>query len=283
MASRKQGRRAPAGRRKVVAVEQGGVLARMADQAIENPAMSGGLFVMALTVTAIFSNALFLQKAQHPEPIFSTRSAVTEPAPVPLPRARVAPTDQAPPVPRDAPATAKPAAAGQASADAQKDIALVGDIQRALAGIGLYRGPVDGKFGAQTHASIAAFERREGLTVTGNPSPAILARINQKKTAAAKPAPAVTPAPTTPVQSAPAAPVAKAAPDPAALAAARYRRIQTALNDIGYGPLEVNGQSGGETEDAIRRFELDNGLPLTGTADDAVIARLIKIGAMAGN
>lgn len=280
MASRKQTRRAPAGRRKVVEVEQGGVLARMADHAIENPAMSGGLFVMALTVTAIFSNALFLQKAPHPGPIFSTRSAVTEPAPVPLPRARITPSEQTPPVPRDAPAAAKPSAASQTSADTQKDSALVGDIQRALAGIGLYRGTVDGKFGAQTHASIAAFERREGLTVTGNPSPAILARINQKKAVASQPAPAAAPAP---APSAPAAPAAKAEPDPAELAAARYRRIQTALNDIGYGPLEVNGQAGGETEDAIRRFELDNGLPLTGTADDAVIARLIKIGAMSGN
>lgn len=278
MASKKQGRRKPAGRHARTAEAQGGgVLARMADHAIENPAMSGGLFVMALTATAIFSNALFLQKAPHPEPIFATRSAAApdRPPAVPLPRSRVAPSEQAPPLPRDAPSAAKPATLSQSAADTQKDTALVAAIQRALTDVGLYRGAIDGKFGAQTRTAIAAYERRQKLTVTGDPSPAILARIHQERAVTPQPAAAPEPAKT--------APAAKAEPDPAAVAAARYRRVQTALNNIGYGPLTVDGQSEGETEDAIRRFELDNGLPLTGTADDAVIARLIKIGAMSSN
>jgi peptidoglycan hydrolase-like protein with peptidoglycan-binding domain len=62
-----------------------------------------------------------------------------------------------------------------------------------------------------------------------------------------------------------------------------YRRVQTALNQIGYGPIAVDGKGSKETADAIRRFELDNGLPLSGVADDAVVRRLVAIGALAAH
>jgi peptidoglycan hydrolase-like protein with peptidoglycan-binding domain len=42
-----------------------------------------------------------------------------------------------------------------------------------------------------------------------------------------------------------------------------------------------NGVAGEGTVAAIRRFELDNGLPITGAAGDTVIERLVAIGAMA--
>ena len=60
----------------------------------------------------------------------------------------------------------------------------------------------------------------------------------------------------------------------------RIERVQTALNRIGYGPVVVNGIADDETINAIRRFELDNGLPVSGNADDGVVDRLIKIGAL---
>ena len=63
----------------------------------------------------------------------------------------------------------------------------------------------------------------------------------------------------------------------------RYERVQTAMNRIGYGPIAVGGGRNEETASAIRRFELDNGLPLSGTADDDVIDRLIAIGALSAN
>jgi peptidoglycan hydrolase-like protein with peptidoglycan-binding domain len=74
------------------------------------------------------------------------------------------------------------------------------------------------------------------------------------------------------------------APDPAiAIQQARFKRVQKALNNIGYGPVEVDGHAGAETADAIRRFQLDNGLPLDGTPNDRVVTRLVKIGAMPPN
>ena len=44
--------------------------------------------------------------------------------------------------------------------------------------------------------------------------------------------------------------------------------------------LTVDGQPSQATGDAIRRFQLDNGLPVTGELNDKVIERLVSIGAM---
>jgi peptidoglycan hydrolase-like protein with peptidoglycan-binding domain len=63
----------------------------------------------------------------------------------------------------------------------------------------------------------------------------------------------------------------------------RYQQVQDALNRIGYGPLAVTGGGDEATANAIRRFELDNGLPISGKAGDRVLARLRTIGAMASN
>ena len=57
--------------------------------------------------------------------------------------------------------------------------------------------------------------------------------------------------------------------------------IQQALADAAYGPLTVDGIAGRETADAVRRFQLDQGLAVTGKIDDALISRLVSVGAMA--
>ncbi|MEO8667570.1 MAG: peptidoglycan-binding protein [Bauldia sp.] len=303
----------------------GGALAGFVDRVFENPAMSGGMVVMALTAAAIVSNAMFLQSARHPDPIFSTRPAeVASPrkthAAVPIPRSRADHVGSIAPLPKSPPDLDKPAAPPPPPA------ALVADLQRALAGKGLYHGAVDGKFGAQTRTAIAAFEAQEGLPATGEPTRLILDRAKAvpqgppetvvermpdpiaARTAEPDPIPALglepdaAPAPAvvdqrkpepvvamrTPEAAEPAAPIRPAATPrpqigPEVIEESRYRRVQAALNDIGYGPVSVDGRESEETTDAIRRFELDNGLPLKGTANDRVIARLIKIGAIPAN
>jgi len=296
-----------------------GVFVRLATRVVENPAMSGGLLVMALTATAVVSNALFLQRSSHPEPWFATRPAVAvtpggETVSVPDPRPRATPPVE-PPVPRVQPEPSPPPAAAAVPVVSPK---LVADLQEALAARGLYHGKVDGIFGAQTRAAISAFETAAGLPVTGTPSPAVLDRI-----AAALAAPVPDPAPPAAVAaSAPPAPVAadgageaaellsyppraaaappaavpaapSAAPEPAVvtrasvapapasdIGARRTLSVQKALNQIGYGPVPENGVAGEATIAAIRRFELDNGLPITGAAGDTLIERLVAIGAM---
>ena len=60
-----------------------------------------------------------------------------------------------------------------------------------------------------------------------------------------------------------------------------YRRVQLALNQMGYGPIPVDGRANKETADAIRRFELEYGLPVNGIPDEAVIRKMVSVGALA--
>ena len=257
-------REAKAGRRTAVRRDEAeafvlgdGMIARIADRAFENPAMSGGLLVMGLTAAAIISNAMFLQSIRHPDPNSrqgrrrTRRSARRHPsfrsreaAPTISCRRRQFPGKRQFPERRRLPR--------RRSIDLP-DAALVAGLQKALSTKGLYRGPVDGKFGDQTRSAIAAFERGAGLKVTGQPTAELLARAR---------APAVQPPKPIPAPERVSAPI----PDPAiAIEQARYKRVQAALNSIGYGPVAIDGHAGEETTDAIRRFELDNGLPLEGT------------------
>jgi peptidoglycan hydrolase-like protein with peptidoglycan-binding domain len=287
----KRNRRAPArrddGDGAFVSVD--GAIGRVVDRVFDNPAMSGGLFVMALTASAIVSNALFLQNVRHPEPLFSTRPPLTidrhvPPASVPIPPHRSDETGSIPP-PLPRPAPIPPRAAVEAG-----DTALLREIQTVLARKGLYLGAIDGKYGELSRSAIAAYEKAEGLPVTGAPSAGLLESM---KAAAAPPAPPVPvvaaippelPPPSTAAPVPEVVPPAPQGPSPqeieAELRRLRYERVQTALNRIGYGPVAVDGAANEETVNAIRRFELDNGLPISGAAGDSVVDRLIAIGAL---
>lgn len=268
---------------------------------------------MALTAAAIASNALFLQNGRHPDPLFMTRSEPPREAAMPEPAsATLAAPQQAsleiaiedPPMPRLAPRpvteTGMPSPAASESelapdapapetpadppAALSNGVDLVTEIQRELARLGLYNEAIDGLSGSRTEAAIRAFETAAGIAVTGTPSPELLAALKQ-------------PLPPRETQSiavanTEAAELNRRERDRAELIAAEERRleeirlretyevVQTALNRIGYGPLPVDGGAGDETLDAIRRFELDNGMPITGTAGDALVARLYAIGAI---
>jgi peptidoglycan hydrolase-like protein with peptidoglycan-binding domain len=377
-------------------VEADGLVARLADRVFDNPAMSGGLLAMALTAAAIVSNAMFLQSTRHPQPLFMTRPApdLMDPATVPLPRSRaertgsIAPAAAVePPLPRLQPAQRVATAPAPVV-----DRGVITDLQRLLAERGLYKGAIDGISGSRTRAAISAYQKSEGLPVTGQPSTAVLDHIRTASVAVAAsppakapaaPAPAVAAAPAAPppakpvtrvaaapappaeipvaareIATAPTAPEPAAAPPPIAFnppaeedliasmvdepfpatgpavpaepaaapsvamsdaappaeavapphpaaapvveivpvsarpvaaapspapsagASARYAAVQRALNNIGYGPVVESGVVDDATADAIRRFELDNGLPLTGRPEDRVVNRLISIGAM---
>ncbi len=262
-------------------------VARIIDRAFENPAMSGGLMVMAITAMAIMSNALFLQAGRHPEPLFATRPAETAKAParpavaVPLPQTR---EQAAAAVPAPA-ASASAAMAPPAPVDASK--ALVAAVQRELARLGIYTDAIDGVVGSHTKAAISAWQTAAGIKVTGEPTPELLAALRAPVTAN----PPATPVPAVVKQAAStdqvAAAVARANElerEQAALALGKQLRgVQTALSEIGYGPLAVNGQMDKATVDALRGFQLDNGLPVTGQLSDKLVQRLVDIGAMKAN
>lgn len=60
----------------------------------------------------------------------------------------------------------------------------------------------------------------------------------------------------------------------------RLARIQEALDIAGYGPLRADGIWSQETSDAIRRFEENRGLAITGRINEAFLAELVKIGGL---
>ena len=83
--ARKAGGRSVA--RAAAAQSSEGLLAGLVDRVFEDPARSGGLMVVAMTATAIICNAMFLQNAHRPAPLFQIRpSANSAPIPVPLPK-----------------------------------------------------------------------------------------------------------------------------------------------------------------------------------------------------
>ncbi|WEK52545.1 MAG: peptidoglycan-binding domain-containing protein [Candidatus Kaistia colombiensis] len=271
-------RKRPPNRSRRVAQESESLIGRLADKIIENPGRAGGIALIAIAVTSIVSNAAFLQTKHHPDPLFVTRgvaesSPTPEPAAaataaetvsVPLPKSRVAATQAqtqaAPSAPQ--PAAPKPVAAVAATTHASLDGNIVADTQKALLDVGFYDGSVDGVLGPQTKAAISAFEKRIGLIPTGQPSARLLGEMRKSRARAQLADPVST----------------GSIEDPAERA--RVKRVQEALNQIGYGPIDADGRGGGKTASAIRRFELDNGLPMTGAAGDAVIAKLVLIGAM---
>jgi peptidoglycan hydrolase-like protein with peptidoglycan-binding domain len=255
-----RGRRARTSQKAVAAGD--GIVARALDRAFENPAMSGGLLVMALTATAIVSNAMFLQTGHHPEPLFASRPSM------PLPK--LAPGEPRV-TKRQSGAAIAPPAPSLAPAAGGSETALVTDIQRELARLGLYVGSIDGIAGERTTAAIATYQAAAGRPATGVPSAELLDFI---RNAPPPPAAGVTDT------KAPSTTTLTERDIAAAPSADTYRSVQTALNRAGYGPIAVDGQPGNQTADAIRRFELDNGLPITGDIGERLLARLVAVGAM---
>jgi peptidoglycan hydrolase-like protein with peptidoglycan-binding domain len=163
-------------------------------------------------------------------------------------------------------------------------------IQRQLARLGLYTGAIDGMTGPRTSAAISAFERAAGVAVTGKPSQPLLAMMTQPVTrqpAAAEATPTPSDDGAAALQQREAARAKAIADQQLAQAAAQmkanYQTVQNALNRIAYGPIAVTGQPSAETSDAIRRFELDNGLPISGEVNSTLIGHLVEIGAIDTN
>lgn len=223
-----------------------GMMARAGEIARDNPVAAGGAVVMALTGCLIVANALSLQPGHHPAPFFVTRER-SEP----------------------------PVQDGWLEAPAQQVSTLVLDLQVSLRRIGLYEGPLDGLMGPATERAIREYERRQGRLETGEATESLLALITLRGEevvtyAPPVPRPKPRPGPIETVQETSAGIV----PPPSPLSDPRLARIQQLLSDLGYGPLSADGVIGENTASAIRRFELDRGLPLTGQPSAVVVERL---------
>ncbi|MBD1545214.1 peptidoglycan-binding protein [Roseibium aggregatum] len=244
--------------------EESSMAGRVGGIARDNPVAAGGTVVMALTGCLIVANALGLQSGRHPAPLFMTRDWANDtPAMI---------------EPEDRRGTAMP----QASQ-------LVLDLQTALRRQDLYNGPLDGISGPATEQAIRMYERAQGQVETGEPTEALLARITLQ---GAAPVPAVIPVPrkkpsadggevletvkTDPAAHTPEA-ASGAAPDTAPETDPQIVQIQKLLSDLGYGPLQADGVMGENTEIAIKRFQLNWDLPITGKVSPDLVARLESV------
>lgn len=58
---------------------------------------------------------------------------------------------------------------------------------------------------------------------------------------------------------------------------AKTTGVQARLNNLGFGPLEVSGNIGEPTTNAIKEFQAKHGIPVTGEADQATIDKMEEV------
>jgi peptidoglycan hydrolase-like protein with peptidoglycan-binding domain len=135
---------------------------------------------------------------------------------------------------------------------------VVEAVQRELAASGIYSGPIDGVSGRRTGLAILAYQRMQGLDLTGVATPELVDHIQLTRQFAAA-------ADTT----------GSLAPD---YTGDSVRGVQRRLKELGYDPGAIDGGVGAQTQIAIRRFEQDRGMRVTGRLSEALVAELGKSG-----
>jgi peptidoglycan hydrolase-like protein with peptidoglycan-binding domain len=205
---------------------------------------------------AIGYNAFYRQAGRQPAAIAAILQKRVEPAAESRPSVAL-PEIPAPPVePSAETAVAQPPLAG----DAPKLVAdpLVAEIQRELAALGRHQGPPDGLATPQTREAIGRYRREYGIGAGDTADPQLLEHIqfNRRITEAAR---------------------FTGAAGEEADERRRLRMIQTGLAELGYNPGRIDGVLGDHTKEAIRQFERDRSLPVTGTVSKALVEELRKV------
>jgi peptidoglycan hydrolase-like protein with peptidoglycan-binding domain len=144
---------------------------------------------------------------------------------------------------------------------------LVEEIQRKLLSAGYFKGLVDGVAGEKTKTAIIAYQAATGLSADGEASQALLDHIKLEQVIAE--AANIT-------ASTGEAPLQVKVQSPVGGTSDRTLLIQSALADLGYEPGELTGVLTEQTRSAIRRFEADRHLLVTGQINDQLIAELAK-------
>lgn len=263
--------------------------------ALDNPVAAGGWLVMALTGGLIIANALVFQSGRHPAPFFATREA-----PVSAPAAPVVTEAQLERqrLVRDiqvelrrlgmygglldglnGPATERGVRAYQRA----RGLPETGDIDTAL----LARLAMDTGADVDNLPPLPPLppQTAPGHSSSGQPSPAASSASNPStgSVRTTRVTPPV-PSPSTPRAQTVSAPANAGPVPPASVGSnalsgdrARIARLQAALSEMGYGPISVDGFAGEQTANAIRRFELDRGLAITGALGPMVEQEVEKV------
>ena len=155
----------------------------------------------------------------------------------------------------------------------------VRQVQTALRGRGFDPGPIDGVMGPKTMMAIRNFQSSQGLTASGAMDEATMNALQIKSAAAPTANASNSPLPRQQEQFPQAIPqIHQSGGDigvgPTAFDLEDVREAQMALKNRGYDPGEMNGMVSSQTQDAIRRFQMANGLPITGRLDQQTQAAL---------
>jgi len=156
------------------------------------------------------------------------------------------------------------------------------EAQSELLALGVYAGPVDGVDSPRTKQAIAAYQQLNGLPQTGLATPELVnhMKFTHKVQAAAQFTGSIAPVAadlalsTTPEAT---AVHEKAATDAATAAKAQVlavKKVQVALAGLGYKIKKMDGQVSAETRSAILKYQMDNGLDMSGTVDKDLTAAL---------
>src|SRR5262249_52000239 len=118
-------------------------------------------------------------------------AAKPPPPPTPSPQVVPPPEEEAPPPPPPPktatlpPEKAHPTSEHAASPPKEGPTPeMIRETQQLLASLGYHPGSADGRLGPMTRAAVEVFQRRNGLPVTGVPSPIVLQRLRETAAAA---------------------------------------------------------------------------------------------------
>ncbi|KRQ87181.1 putative endopeptidase p60 precursor [Caloramator mitchellensis] len=128
----------------------------------------------------------------------------------------------------------------------------VAELQTSLKTLGFYTGTIDGIFGYGTYTAVKKFQSSNNLEPTGNLDLTTLNVLNKIL-----------------------------AGEPKILSIGmrhdRVSELQTYLYALGYLPVSPTGYFGTLTFDAVSRFQKDNGMTVTGRADNTVFNKIFEV------
>ena len=138
---------------------------------------------------------------------------------------------------------------------------LIQDAQRELLALGVYKGTVDGVKGLRTKQAIQDYQQLNGLAPTGEVSDDLInhMRFTHKVQAASQFTGSV-------------APVALQSTKPAQDLS--IKKVQVALAGLGYDINKLDGLLNDETHSAILKYQMDNGLDMSGSLDAELLKTL---------
>ena len=161
----------------------------------------------------------------------------------------------------------------------------VKEAQMALREKGFNPGPIDGVMGPKTHKALASFQRQQNLFASGQLDERTVSELGlgtgtrEVPGEREKPSPKLTPKPEAPPPDmSQVTPPVQSGADTKAIGTASsiedIRAIQMALKKRGYDPGEINGMVSSQTQEALRKFQAANNLPVTGVLDNRTQAAL---------